>query len=318
MTIVGIYMGNFTLLVVSRLFDGFTGGNISVAYSAIADISKPKDKPKNFGMVGMAFGLGFIIGPFVGGVLSDPAIHPLFNFGTPFIFSSLLAFINILLIIFNLPETLKKKGHAAINPLSGFKNIAHAFKMLRIRELLSIIFLITFGFTFFTQFFQVYLIEKFNFTQSDIGFLFAYVGIWIAITQGTIVRFVARKFESKKVLLVSILLSSITFPILLLPKNPAILYLFIPLVAIFQGVTQPNLTSIISNLASSDAQGEILGIQQSINALGLAIPPIIAGFIINIDINLPILTAGIMIFIAWLVYIAFYYNQSKRRFEDHI
>ncbi len=97
------------VLFAARIFDGFTGGNISIALSAIADISTEETKTRNFGMVGAAFGLGFILGPYIGGKLCDPSIVSWFNDATPFWFAAALSMFNVLLVILNFPETFPKK-----------------------------------------------------------------------------------------------------------------------------------------------------------------------------------------------------------------
>ena len=106
---IGILTKNLPLLFVSRGFDGITGGNIAVAQAAIADVSTPENRAKNFGLMGAAFGIGFILGPYIGGKLSDPNLISWFNAATPFWFAALLCFANVLSVVFLLPETHKHK-----------------------------------------------------------------------------------------------------------------------------------------------------------------------------------------------------------------
>ena len=299
---IGIVTNNLWLLFISRAIDGFTGGNISVAMSSIADMSDKKTKAKNFGLIGMAFGLGFILGPYVGGKLADSSVVSWFNFATPFWFAAFLSVINIVSVIVFLPETLKKKVHKSVSFFTGFQNLRKAFGMVNVRMMFFVMFLFTFGFTFFTQFFQVYLIEKFDFNQSSIGDLFAYIGLWVAIAQGAIVRPLAKRYDSKSVVVVSLLLMSLTFPLLLFPSKVVWLYAILPLVAIFNGLVVPNSNAIISNLAGAESQGEILGINQSIQSLAQAVPALIAGFVLSININLPILVASAFTVLAWLAF----------------
>src|SRR3989344_6257087 len=113
----GIITQNLPLIIIAPLIDGFTGGNISVAMSTISDVSHDSEKAKNFGLVGAALGLGFIIGPFIGGKLSDPTILPWFNFATPYLFTSILTAFNILLMSFTFKETLSQKISSHVNLL---------------------------------------------------------------------------------------------------------------------------------------------------------------------------------------------------------
>ncbi|MCB2290558.1 MFS transporter [Clostridium sp. CS001] len=308
----GIIYNNIYLLFIGRILDGFTGGNISIAQSAIADISTPETKSRNFGLIGMAFGLGFIIGPYIGGKLADPTIVSWFTYATPFWLSVILTSINILLVLLYFPETLVNATKSAkVSALTGFKNIKKAFTYKDLRTMFLVGFLLTVGFNFFTQFFQVFLIGKFHFNQSKIGDLFAYMGIWIALSQGIFLRPLSKKFTPMSILSVSIILLALMFPMLLIPSKAIGIYFIIPFIAIFQGLTQPNSTAIISNLADTDKQGEILGINQSIMSLAQAIPPIIAGFITSISLNLPTIFAAGSTLVAWLVFRIFFVKQQK-------
>lgn len=305
---------NLLILFLSRILDGFTGGNISTIMSSIADISEHKDKAKNFGIIGMAFGIGVIFGPMIGGILSDPSVNPLFSSSTPFFFAAFLAFVNILLVIFAFKETLPVKIHSEINLFTGFKNIKKAMGMENLRTMFLVMFLLTFGFNFYTQFFQVYLIEKFNFSQARIGYIFAYLGIWIAFTQGFLTRIIAKKWQPEQVLKVTLLTLSFFIMLQALPNNPVYFYFVIPFIAFSNGITYPNATAVISNLAAKDSQGEILGINQSIQSLGMAIPPVLAGIIASVNVSLPIFISSFFIFISWIVFINF--RKKKEIFHE--
>lgn len=315
--ILGILKGNLYLLFLGRIVDGFTGGNIAIAQSAIADVSTKETKSRNFGLIGMAFGLGFIIGPYIGGKLSDSTIVSWFTYATPFYLTIMLATINVVLVIFNFPETLVTKRIVNVNLFTGFSNIKKAFTFKELRVMFLVVFLLTVGFNFFTQFFQVFLYEKFKFTQSQVGDFFAYMGLWIAIAQGAILRPLSKKFKPAKILSYSIVLLAISFPFLLVPSERVWLYLIVPFIAIFQGLNQPNGTAIISNLADTERQGEILGINQSISALAQAVPPIIAGFVTAVNINLPTWFAAGATLLAWLIFKVFF-KEGKRIEEERI
>ncbi|NTV23460.1 MAG: TCR/Tet family MFS transporter [Nanoarchaeota archaeon] len=312
---IGIYYNDLTLLFVSRLIDGFTGGNISTALSAIADLSDNKEKARNFGLIGMAFGLGFIIGPYLGGKLSDPTIVSWFSFTTPYLFAASLTIINFLLVLAFFEETLKKPRHTPVSLMTGFKNIARAFSMTDLRVMFLVVFLFTFGFNFFTQFFQVFLIEKFSFTPSQIGEMFGYMGLFIALTQGILTRALSKRFKPQQILPVSLILVAIALSLLLIPTHVSGIYLVIPFVSIFNGISHPNVTAIISNLADRESQGEILGINQSIQSLGMALPPVISGIVAGVHFSLPIIVASLTTCVAWLVFILFF-KETKEQFHE--
>lgn len=302
----GIVQKNVYLLFLGRILDGFTGGNISIAQSSIADISTEETKAKNFGLIGMAFGLGFIIGPYMGGKLSDPSLVSWFNYATPFWFAAILTFLNIISVIFKFKETLITSRKANISLTIGANNIKKAFSIPNLRSVFLTVFFLTIGFNFFTQFFQVFLIGKFSFNQSQVGNLFAYMGIWIALAQGGFQSPLSKKYTPSQILNYSSILLAIVLPMLLLPSKSIWIYAIIPFIAIFQGLTQPNGTAIVSSQSDASTQGEILGVNQSVQSLAQAIPPIIAGFVTSIDLRLPIILGSVSILTGWLIFKALY------------
>ena len=310
----GITWRNLFLLFFSRALNGITGGNVSTAQSAIADMSDAHSKARNFGLIGMAFGLGFVLGPFVGGKLADPRLIGWFDYATPNWFAAVLSFVNVLLIWRWFDETLKHRNQDAhIKVTAGLVHVKKAFADKHLRIMFSVVFFSMFGFTFFTQFFQVYLIEKFDFDQAQIGELYAFIGLWIAITQGGITRILSRRFASQEVLRISLLTLSIGLISLLLPQQSTMLLCVVPVVSLSQGISMPNATAIVSNSVGIQDQGEILGINQSVQSVAFAIPPIIAGFVTAIDYRLPIIFASVFVFVAWLIYINFYRHETVRQ-----
>ena len=306
-----ILMQNIVLLFISRALPGFMGGNIAIILSSISDVSDAQSRAKNFGLVGMAFGLGFILGPTIGGVLADETVVSWFNAATPFWFTSALTVLNILLVHFRFRETLLEKRSAAINIFTGFRNIGVAFRAANLRAIFIVILLLSLGFSFFTQFFSVLLIQEFSFAEKDIGLLYGWIGIWLAFTQGVVVRQLSKYVASSTLISYTILALSLSLASLLIPDQSFWFYILNPLVALSQGMTAPNLTAVVSEQASPQQQGEILGINQSMQSLGQAVPPLIAGYINTISSSLPILTASLIIFCGWLVYIFVFKRQQK-------
>lgn len=301
----GIYVGSIYLLFLSRIIDGFTGGNISIVQSSIADISDDASKAKNFGLIGMAFGVGFIIGPFLGGKLSDPNLSPWFNYDTPFLFAALLSLVNIALVVRNFSETLPAPVNRPINAFTGIKNLHQAFTDPRIGILFAAVFFYNLGFSFFTQFFQVFLVKRFSFNQSGIGDYFAYIGLCIALVQGLVVRRLAVKYRPQQILRYSLPGLAVALFCVMLPQQAWQLYLISPFIALFQGSSAPNTTSLVSQNALEGQQGKMLGINQSVLAMGLAIPPIVAGFIDTIDVRLPLIAASGSVLLGYVLMMRF-------------
>ncbi len=305
---IGIMTKSIPLLFLSRGFDGITGGNISVAQAAIADITTPENRVKNFGLIGAAFGLGFIIGPFIGGKLSDPTIVSWFNATTPFYFAAALSAVNILAVYLLFPETLKIKNKGlTINWTKPFTNVYHAALNVKLRGIYLTIFLFNAGFTFFTTFFAVFLITKFSYSQGQIGDFFAYIGIWVAITQAFIVRRLAGKLPEYKFVRLGLIGAGVATFLFFLPTQAWQLYFIVPIFAVSNGLMQANINALISRNAGADVQGEVMGINSSVAALAMSIPPILSGFIAaSLNPNAPIIVAGIIVLTSAAVFWIFY------------
>jgi DHA1 family tetracycline resistance protein-like MFS transporter len=305
---IGLATKNIPLLFASRILDGFTGGNISVAQAAVADISTAKNRAKNFGLIGMAFGLGFILGPYIGGKLADPSIVSWFNAATPFWFAAILSLFNIVLIALFLPETLKIKKTQRLDVTKPFHNIVDAFSKPGLRSVMPSSFLFTAGFTFFTTFFGVVLAQKFGFSPSSIGDYFAYVGLWIAISQGVIVGRVAKKYKDYQVLRVSLFITAFSLLGYALIPDGAFRWLFLvpPILATGNGLTMAFTSSIISRITPKELQGEALGINASVMALAQAFPAIIAGYVATVGLNVPIFVGSAIIGLAGISFWVFF------------
>ena len=298
---------NIPLLFTSRFLDGITGGNISIAQAMISDVSNSENRAKNFGMLGAAFGLGFIIGPFIGGKLSDPSLVSWFNSATPFYFAAILAFMNMLSVVFFIPETNKNLKQGLITWNKSLSNIKKAMNMKGINVIFLTNFLFFGGFTFFTTFFGVFLINKFNFSQNNIGNFFAYVGIWSVFTQAVLTRKLSKYFKEHQIIKYSVILGGIVMLTYFIPKYSWQIFLIPPFFSACVGLSMSNLNSLLSKDAPIDSKGEILGIGASVQALAQFFPAILAGFIAaNFLATTPIIIASIMIISAGIVFKYFY------------
>jgi len=305
---IGILTKNIPLLFIARAFDGITGGNIAVAQAAIADSSTPANRVKNFGLMGAAFGFGFILGPYIGGKLSDPTIVSWFNAATPFWFAAILSFLNVLSVIFLFPETIAaKQAHKALAWTKSIKNIVHAYTSKSLRIIFATNFFYYAGFTFFTTFVSVFFIRRFGFTQGNIGDYFAFVGLCSIINQMITVRKLAGKFKTYQVLRISLICNGLMMFVFFLPQNWWQLLLITPFFSAFAALTQTNGSALISTAVSNDIQGEVLGINASVQALSQAIPPILSGYIAaSITPETPLLVAGGFMIFAGLLFISFF------------
>ena len=301
---IGIMTKNLPLMFFSRIMDGATGGNISVAQAVIGDISSPANRAKNFGLIGMAFGFGFIIGPFVGGKLSDPSLVHWFNASTPFWFAAILSAINVVSVLRNLPETLKIRSDKRIDLSRPIHNIIKAFSTNGLNKVIPATFLFNAGFTFYTTFWGVVLAEQFGYTQGHIGDYFAYVGVMVLLAQGVVVRRLSGKIADYKILRWSMFGTGICLVInYLIPvAHPWLIYLIPPVMATCNALTFAFSTSLVTRITPANVRGEAMGINSSANALAQAIPAILAGYIATHHARLPVLVGGILIILAGILF----------------
>lgn len=312
---IGITTANIPLLFIGRALDGLTGGNIAVAQAAIGDISNDQNRAKNFGLMGAAFGMGFVIGPYLGGKLSSPDVsfYGLFHtpswFGaaTPFWFAAILALLNCGAILLYLPETLKEKFHGGrIHFAKAVSNVVAGFSSERLRTPLMAAFLFNGGFTFFTTFFGVYLRNKFTFTPSMTGDYFALVGIFIALSQAVLVPRVAKKLVDFKVLRFSLFGNALMMMVFFLipTTHREFLFITIPLFTAFNGLTMTNMTSLINRSSVMGQQGQAMGIYSSVQSLASVPSAILVGYITSgVTSNQPLVVSTLCIGLGGLLFV---------------
>lgn len=302
MTAGGIEANSLVLIFIGRILGGFTGGNVSVAQSAMADISTPAEKVQNFSLISTAFGLGLIFGPFLGGKLADPELVSWFNFATPFWVAAVITLINTLFVWRAFKETLVNKVHKKVTAFTGILNLKRAWDP-SLRMILIVTFFNILGFNFFNQFFQISMVSKFHLDQGEIGELLAYQGLCLVLAQIFIVRNLSKRFNAFQVLNVSLLLSAISMLSYLLINQWQLFFVTLPFTLSLLALNNPNTLSLLSNSAPNNEQGEVLGIRQSIQAVAMSIPPIITGILVAIDMNFPVIASAILLFISWIMFI---------------
>jgi DHA1 family tetracycline resistance protein-like MFS transporter len=291
---VGLWTSNLWLLLLGRAIDGLSGGNVSIAFSAIADITPAAKRPQAFGMVGMAFGLGFILGPALGGLLSDSRIHPLFTPVTPFLVAAGLSSLNLLLLRWRFQETLVTRRQTPLRLLRAIDDVRLALWSDRRRGLFWTLLLLSLGFTLFTQFHQVFLIEKLGVGNLEVGLFFTCVGLCVALVQGGIVRPIAKRWPPVAILDWSILGVALCLGLFPLTTSFTQNLAIVPLLALVQGLTGPNLQGLLSQQSPDQQQGESLGLAQAVQSLGTAIPPLVGGVLAGWGTTRPLVLACIV------------------------
>jgi DHA1 family tetracycline resistance protein-like MFS transporter len=304
---IAISMRNIPLLFAARALDGITGGNVSVAQAAVADVTAPQDRTKNFGLIGAAFGVGFILGPFIGGTLADPSVVSWFTAATPFWFASMLAAANTLSVLFQFHETNRHIRRVHVQVTRSLNNIARAYALPELRPLFLTLFFFNAGFGFFISFFGVFLIHRFGFSEAQIGNFFAYVGLCMIFTQLVTTRWVAARFAEPQVLRVTLVGVSVVMASYLMSPSAPWIFLIAPFSSTFNGLSMANMGGLLSRSVAPEVQGEILGIGSSIQALAQALPPLAAGFVAaSLTPEMPVLAASFTMFVAWAAFATLY------------
>jgi DHA1 family tetracycline resistance protein-like MFS transporter len=295
----GIEIASLWLLLVSRMVAGLAGANFSIAQAAIADVSAPNERAKNFGLIGAAFGVGFILGPLLGGYIATAA-H---NAAAPFWFAGALGMINVVFISLFLPETNRgQSGAHHFHWLKGIHNIRDAFRDKDAWPVYLTNFLYMSGFSLFISFIGVMLVARFHFNEAEIGTFFGVVGVWIIVTQLFILRLLSGRYTELSILRVSLLVVGVCIALYPFMPNTFWLYVLLPVMSIPQGLAFANLGALVSKSVSPEKQGAALGINGSLVALSQGVIPIFGGAVIgDIGLSTSCIMGALLIGSAWLV-----------------
>jgi len=243
-----------TWLFVGRFLAGIMGASFTVATAYIADISKPEEKAQNFGMIGAAFGLGFIIGPAIGGFFGEIDVR------LPFYIAAGLSFLNFLFGFFFVPESLPPENR---RPMEAKKMIA-GVSLLSLRKYKGVLLLI--GAFFIANLagqvlptvWSYYGIERYDWSPKDIGISLMVVGLCVAIVQGFLIGKATKRFGQRKVVTVGFLFWTIGMFLFSIATEPWMLYIFLIPYAL-GGVAGPTVQGMISNEVSEKEQGNLQG-----------------------------------------------------------
>ncbi|MBC7798074.1 MAG: MFS transporter [Pyrinomonadaceae bacterium] len=288
------------LLFLGRILDGITGGNISTAQAYIADVTTIENRAKGMGLLGAAFGLGFVLGPLIGGVLSKYGVH------VPFYFAAAMALANAILLYFVLPESLKKENRQPRKMQSRWRLLVDAVADSQMAMVIALYFLVITAFSMMTTAFSIYTLYRFGYNAENNGYLFGFIGILAVIFQLGFFPKLTKAFGEAKLITVGAIIMSVAF--ILVPFVSPETFGFITsyvtgnqflsswlpnqiggLMALLLGIAAfsignsmatPSLTSLGSKLSPPEKQGTSLGILQSSASLARAVGPAFAGILL--------------------------------------
>lgn len=255
--------GALWVLYVGRLIDGASGASVSVAQSAISDLGAPKQRAKMLGMLGMAFGVGFVVGPALGGLAALGGPH------VPFYVAGVLASINAIAAIIRLPET---RTPVVVTPIEQPQP-----GQRKITSYVVIGFFSTLPFAGFEATFSLFGGSRFNLTEASTAAVFLAVGVLMSAVQGGLIGPLTHRFGSLPLLRVGQVSVAVGMLFLGAAVIWPVLIVALAFMVIGAGISSPSLTTLVANSAPESRRGEVLGIQQSANALARVVGPPLAG-----------------------------------------
>ena len=278
------FAATLTFVFVGRIVSGITGANISAAQAYIADVTTKENRAKGMGLFGAAFGLGFILGPGIAGILSKFSIH------LPFYVAAALSLTSAIAALFLLPESLAKRAgegqrEGSLGPLA-------ALGRLRERAFLNInvtYFLLITAFSIMTYAFVLYTASRFGYDAEKNGYLFLFVGLISVIGQGLLLGRLVRRFGELVLIAAGCLMMAASLFVIpvVSPDHGGLTALLgvCVLLSLGNAVASPSLSSLVSRISDEDQQGSSLGIMQSGASLARAIGPTLGGVLMNNAFN---------------------------------
>jgi MFS transporter, DHA1 family, tetracycline resistance protein len=293
---------SLVVLFLARALDGLTGGNISVAQAYITDVTDEKNRSRGLGLIGAAFGLGFIIGPAVGGILSR------WGFAVPAYAAAALSAINLMLVALWLQESLTPERRKALaqakRPPLSFAALWKALRRPYVGQLLHTRFFFGLTFSTFQTIFALYGQYRFNLNSQNTGYILAYVGLLSVIVQGFLVgKLTARFSDNGLILLATALMSGSLLAWALAPSIPVLLLVLIP-TALAGGTLNTVINSALTKSVSSMEIGGTLGLSAALESLTRVIAPTLGGIELqSLGTAAPgLISAVILVWLTWYVY----------------
>lgn len=292
---------SFTLLLISRLIAGIGGSNIGVAQAYIADITTKEERAKGMGLIGAAFGLGFVFGPLIGAILSKYG-YSIVGFGAAAFSSSAFLF-----ALTKLPESLtERKNNTKFNfKIFDFSFTKKVISTPSIGILIILFFIIIFSVANIYGTLALLTFKIYHFTDQQNGILFGITGLIGAIVQAGLMKRISQKFSDKKIVIAGLIFMVIGLSLIPYGGNFLGLSIVISILAVGTGILQPIIPTMISKRAEHNLQGSILGVNQSISALARVFGPLWGGFSFDyFGYQFPFLTGAFFTFIT--IFLAIY------------
>ena len=276
------FANSLWLVFVSRIIDGLTAGNLSLAQAYISDVTKPEERAKSFALIGIAFGMGFLVGPGVSGYLAG------FSYHYPIFAAAALSFTSILCTYFLLPSSPPEHAQESQErfTLLAWGRYAEFFRRPGLAPFLWQFFAFTFTFALFMSGFPLFAERRFTwdgkpFGPKQVGYVYAYVGFLGIILQGGLIGRLVKTMGEEKLARAGFLLSGVGLGILGFTYGIPMLLVLSAFTGVGTGALRPALTSLITQKAARTEQGTVLGLTQSLMSVSQICAPFLAGILID-------------------------------------
>lgn len=287
------------MVFAARAFAGICAGNIAAAQAYIADVTPPEKRARGMGMIGAAFGLGFIIGPVIGGLVAGNDLKTA-DLATPGLIAAGLSAAALLGVLFLLRESLSASGRGR-DTRGRLAALSAALRQPTLTRLLAVFFLVILAFSGMETTFAWWAIDQFGWGPRPIGFVFFYVGLLSAAMQGGLIGPLTKRFGEERLMLCGLVLIALGLLVLPFAREIPLLIVALTLLALGMGAMQPSLNSLISRRAAPERQGEVMGVAQSVAALSRVLGPIVAGALFSgLGRSSPFLWGALLVALALL------------------
>jgi DHA1 family tetracycline resistance protein-like MFS transporter len=287
------FANSLGMLFASRILDGVTGGNISVAQSYITDITDRKDRARGLGLIGAAFGLGFILGPAFAGLLtpagewidSQVSSAIIWQFALPAMVAAILAFINTIAVYFFLPESLSEEQRIelASRPKDEFqlRNLFNTFRRPRVGPLLNIRFFSSLAFSMLTTIFSLYALNRFQLGAAQTAYVLTYVGVLSAFMQGFGIGKLTKRFQENWLVFVSSVVLALSLVIWALAASIIVLLIVLIPIAFGGGILNTVVNSLLSKSVTNEEVGGTLGISAGVESSTRVVAPLLGASLLD-------------------------------------
>jgi DHA1 family tetracycline resistance protein-like MFS transporter len=271
--------GNIAILFLSRIIDGLTGGDFSIAFAYIADTTEPSERPKIFGQVGAISGVSFIIGPVVGGLASKISLE------APVYLAAILTVVAIVWGYFFLPESLKPseaRTQLKLSELNPFEQLGNVLKIKALRPLLALTVLYGLPFAVLGSNYGILILDTLHWDASGIGFILLTIGVVDIIVQGWLVGKLLPLFGSKPLLITGLVLQAVAYGLLgllVFAPSSALMIVATLVYAFSSGLVEPTLSGLTSEAVTPGMQGVVGGASQSLQSICRVVGPLWVGLI---------------------------------------